>query len=143
MSVYISANLQRQIRTHFANYCAYCRTFESLTVTPFEYEHIIPLASGGETTFENLCLACPTCNRHKAHRQTAVDPLTNQMVSLFHPHRQAWEEHFSWNEDATEIQGLTPIGRATVAALKMNRIQLVRVRRMWVKMGEHPPKLSK
>jgi hypothetical protein len=84
-------------------------------------------------------LACPSCNRYKASRQTAVDSITQQEVNLFHPQLQMWGEHFAWSEDATEIIGLTPIGRATIVALKMNRPQLIRVRKMWVKMGEHPP----
>jgi hypothetical protein len=46
-------------------------------------------------------------------------------VPLFHPNQQEWAEHFAWNDDATEIMGLTPIGRATIAALKMNRPQIV------------------
>jgi hypothetical protein len=139
VSAYIPVELQRQIRSHFANCCAYCRTAESLTVTFFEFEHIVPLTKGGETVFENLCLACPSCNRYKAVRQTAVDPTTQEEVSLFHPQQQSWGDHFEWNEEATEIVGLTPTGRATITALKMNRPQLIRVRWMWVKMGEHPP----
>lgn len=142
MSVYIPVELQRQVRAHFANCCAYCRTPEALTIAIFEFEHIIPRSADGKTIFENLCLACPTCNRYKAHRQTAPDPLTQEIVLLFHPHLQAWPDHFTWNEDATEIIGLTPVGRATISALKMNRLQLVRVRRMWVKMGEYPPKFE-
>ena len=43
------------------------------------------------------------------------------------------------DKDNTTIIGLTAIGRATIDALQMNRPQLLRVRRMWVKMGEHPP----
>jgi hypothetical protein len=139
VSVYISVELQRQIRAHFVDCCAYCRTAESLTVSIFEFEHIIPRSAAGETIFENLCLACPSCNRYKASRQTAVDSITQQEVNLFHPQLQMWGEHFAWIEDATEIIGLTPIGRATIVALKMNRPQLIRVRKMWVKMGEHPP----
>ena len=139
MSAYISVELQRQIRSRFANCCVYCRTAESLTVTTFEFEHIVPLSKGGETTFENLCLACPSCNRYKATRQTATDPITQEEVELFHPQKQSWTNHFEWNEEAIEIVGLTPIGRATVVVLKMNRPQLLRVRQMWVKMGEHPP----
>ncbi|NJL37280.1 MAG: HNH endonuclease [Leptolyngbyaceae cyanobacterium RM2_2_4] len=57
MSAYIPVELQRQIRSCFADCCAYCRTVEALTVTTFEFEHIVPLARGGETRFENLCLA--------------------------------------------------------------------------------------
>jgi HNH endonuclease len=142
MSAYISVELQRQIRDRFANCCAYCRTAEALTVTTFEFEHITPRSAGGESMLENLCLSCPSCNRYKAQRQTARDPLTEEMVSLFHPQLQAWTDHFAWSEDATETIGLTPIGRATIAALKINRPQMIRVRQMWVKMGEHPPKLE-
>lgn len=141
MSAYIPVELQRQIRSRFADCCAYCRTAESLTVSTFEFEHIVPLARGGETIFENLCLACPSCNRYKAVRQAATDPTTQAEVPLFHPQQQSWADHFQWNEEATEMVGLTPTGRATVDALKMNRPQLLRVRRMWVKMGEHPPTL--
>jgi hypothetical protein len=142
VSVYIPVELQRQIRRRFANCCAYCRTAEALTATTFEFEHIIPRSAGGETVFDNLCLACPTCNRYKATRQTIPDPLTGESVALFHPHLQVWEEHFVWNEEATELIGLTAVGRATISALKMNRSQLIRVRQMWVKMGEHPPSLA-
>jgi len=141
VSVYISVELQRQIRNKFANCCAYCRTAEYLTVTTFEFEHITPRSSGGETVFENLCLSCPSCNRYKASRQTALDPNTQQKIKLFHPQQQLWTEHFAWNEDATEIIGLTPIGNATISALKMNRSQLIRVRKMWIKMNEHPPNI--
>ncbi|MBH8563920.1 HNH endonuclease [Nostoc sp. CENA67] len=141
MSVYIPVELQREIRNHFKDCCAYCHTAESLTVTNFEFKHIIPRSANGETLFENLCLACPSCNRYKASRQTALDPTTQQEVKLFHPQQQLWSEHFTWNENATEIIGITPVGRATISALKMNRPQLTRVRKMWVKMGEHPPNI--
>jgi hypothetical protein len=142
VSAYVAAELRRRIRARFADCCAYCRTGESLTVTSFEIEHIIPRSVGGETVFENLCLACPTCNRYKAYRQIAVAPLTGQTVPLFHPQQQQWEDHFAWNEGATEIIGLTPTGQATIDALRMNRPQLIRLRRMWVKMREHPPQLA-
>ncbi len=141
MSVYIAVELKREIRNYFADCCAYCRTAEALTVTNFEFEHIIPLFAGGETVFENLCLACPSCNRYKATRQTAIDPNTQDEVKLFNPQQQLWADNFAWSEDATEIIGLTSIGRATISALKMNRLQLTRVRKMWVKMGEHPPNI--
>lgn len=139
MSVYISVELQRRIRAHFGNSCAYCRTAESLTVTSFEFDHIFPRSAGGKTIFENLCLACPSCNRYKASQQMAVDPVTLWKVGLFHPHFQLWTDEFAWSEDATEIVGLTQIGRATIFALKMNRPQMTRIRGMWVKLGEHPP----
>ncbi|MEL7316637.1 MAG: HNH endonuclease signature motif containing protein [Cyanobacteria bacterium J06559_3] len=60
MSSYIPVSLQQQIKKHFANCCAYCRTAESLTVSTFEFEHIVPLSRRGKTAFSNLCLSCPT-----------------------------------------------------------------------------------
>lgn len=142
MSVYVPADLRRRVRDRFANCCAYCGTAERLTVAIFEIEHVLPRSAGGETVFGNLCLACPTCNRYKADRTGAIDPDTQVDVPLFSPHLDAWADHFAWNDDAIEITGLTPTGRATIAALRMNRPQLIRVRRMWVAMGDHPPDIG-
>jgi len=139
MSNYIPVILKQRIRTQFSDCCAYCRTAEYLTVVIFEVEHIVPQVAGGKTELDNLCLACPTCNRHKATRQTAIDPQTKTVVALFHPQQNHWADHFTWSEDNSTLIGLTSTGRATVEALRMNRPQLVRVRKMWVRMGEHPP----
>ena len=141
MSAYVPAALRRLVRERFANRCAYCRTAEHLTATHFEIEHIEPRAAGGETVFANLCLACPMCNRFKSDSSSAVDPLTATSVPLFHPQSQVWTEHFDWSDDATEIIGRSPVGRATVAALRMNRPPMIRVRRMWIAMAEHPPQV--
>jgi 5-methylcytosine-specific restriction endonuclease McrA len=129
VSAYIRVDLQRRIREHFANRCAYCRTAESLTVSLFEIEHIVPRSAGGETAFENLCLACPTCNRFKADRQSIRDE-TGREAALFHPQRDLWSDHFAWSADGTEV------------VLRMNRPQLLRVRQMWVAMDEHPPEIG-
>ncbi len=142
MSGYIPVDLQRRVRERFANCCAYCHTAEALTAMTFEFEHIVPRAAGGETTYENLCFACPFCNRHKSNHQNAIDPVTHETVPLFHPHQQIWAEHFAWQEKGVELIGLTPVGRTTIAALQMNRPQLVRTRRLWIKLGEHPPKID-
>ena len=142
VSRYVPVELQREVRAQFANCCAYCHSAEALTVVTFEIEHILPRSSSGQTVLENLCLACPSCNRYKADRTTAQDPESRNEVSLFHPQRDNWASHFAWSEEATVIVGLTAIGRATIAALHMNRPQLIRVRRMWVAMGEHPPTMD-
>jgi hypothetical protein len=61
------------------------------------------------------------------------------VVRLFDPRREAWEDHFVWSPGADRILGLTPVGRATVLALNLNRPSLVRARRAWVAVGWHPP----
>jgi len=37
------------------------------------------------------------------------------------------------------IVGLTPTGRATVNAIRINRPELVNARRLWIQIGNHPP----
>ena len=63
-----------------------------------------------------------------------------EITRLFDPRHQAWREHFAWTPEADRIIGLTPIGRATVAALNLNRPSLVKARQAWVTVGWHPPK---
>jgi hypothetical protein len=138
MSTTISAELRSQVHHRDENRCAYCQTPEHFTVTTFEVDHIVPASAGGETVLDNLCLACPACNRHKGARQSAPDPETGQLVSLYHPRQETWSSHFKWSEDQTQIVGLTPTGRATVEALHMNRPQMVRLRGIWKKMGYWP-----
>jgi hypothetical protein len=140
MRAYVPAALRRLVRDHFANRCAYCQTAESLTATHFEIEHIIPRSAGGETIFENLCLSCPMCNRYKSDVSSALDPITQANVPLFHAQLQSWREHFAWNGEGTEMIGLSPTGRATIDALRINRPAMIRVRRMWIALAEHPPR---
>ncbi len=106
----------------------------------FEIDHIVPLSVGGGTTADNLCLSCPTCNRHKGVRQTAQDPVSGEETPLFHPLAQAWDDHFTWSDDGATVIGLTSAGRATIALLRMNRPVLVQMRRYWAALGLHPPR---
>src|SRR5579859_2336432 len=80
--------------------------------------------------------AWPTqkCNEYKGDTITALDPLTGEITPLFNPRRQQWDEHFAWTPEGNEVVGLTPIGRATVKALNLNRERLVRARRRWVRV---------
>lgn len=98
----------------------------------------MPRSTGGETTLDNLALSCQGCNNHKYCRTTATDPVTKAIVSLFHPRRQRWQDHFAWDERYERIVGLTPTGRATVATLRLNREELVNLRQALYLAGEHP-----
>ncbi len=138
MSDYIPVDLRRRIRVHFSQCCAYCQSSEALTVVTYEVEHILPLCLGGLTEFENLCLACPTCNRHKYNRVVGI---TDEGLEsrLFHPQRDRWLDHFDWSVNGTLIVGLTRVGAATINLLRMNRPQLVEVRYLWIIVEKHPP----
>ncbi|MFQ5859346.1 MAG: HNH endonuclease [Anaerolineae bacterium] len=135
----ISSALRHLIAERDKNRCAYCRTTEENCGLRMHVDHIIPESAGGPTTPDNLCLACFSCNVYEGGQQTGIDPSTGEPVPLFHPLRQRWHDHFAWDESKTQIIGLTPCGRATVVALKVNNPTVLRARRRWVSAGWHPP----
>ena len=45
--------------------CEYCLAPESIFNSPFEVEHITPLALGGADEEWNLALSCRSCNASK------------------------------------------------------------------------------
>ncbi len=94
----------------------------------FHIDHVLPRKSGGETGLSNLALACVSCSLRKGAARLAQDPEGGEVVSIFHPREQIWEEHFRQTE-ASEIVGLTPTGRATAAKLAMNRPLAIAIRR--------------
>lgn len=138
MTAYVSTELRGRVRELFQNRCAYCQTAESLTVTVFEIEHIVPRSKGGSTTFENLCLACPSCNRYKSDRLIGTLESGSE-CRLFDPHKDSWNDHFGWSVDGTVIVGLNDVADATISTLRMNRPQMTSVRELWVDAGRHPP----
>ena len=135
---YIPQSLQRRVTQKHQHRCSYCRTPEAIIGDPLTIDHILPEALGGETSEENLCLACWSCNLRKQKRITAIDPNTGQTTRFFHPNQQVWTEHFSWSEDDVMIVGLTATGRTTISALQMNRPSLLKARRIWRLSGWNP-----
>ena len=131
MSVYVPISLRSQIRAFDHNRCCYCQTSEILSGIRMTFDHIHPLSKGGETCFENVCLACRSCNEFKGDATTAQDLLTRNTVPLFNPRTQTWHHHFFWSDDGTRIEGKTSSGRATVLALKMNNGAIVTARQRW------------
>ena len=103
------------------------------------FDHIFPRSQGGETSFENICLACRSCNEFKSDTVMGMDSTSESPEKLFHPRSQAWSDHFEWNPLGTELQGKTGVGRVTIAALRMNHDAIVAARRRWVTVGWHPP----
>jgi len=102
----------------------------------FHIDHVVPRAAGGLTTTDNLALACVSCSLRKWARQTAADPATGEEVPLFNPREQVWHEHFRWAGEM--LMPLTATGRATVAALAMNRALILAIRREEIAHGRHP-----
>jgi len=139
MTKRMSTALKRTVAARAHDRCEYCQSPAAIATQSFTIDHIRPRASGGKTRLNNLAWACLGCNHHKHTKRKVIDPLTQKSVQLFNPRRQAWSEHFAWNEDATRIIGQTPCGRATVEALQLNRPALVNLRRILVLANVHPP----
>jgi hypothetical protein len=132
----ISAALHRMVVERAGGRCEYCRLAQVGQEAAFHIDHIRPRTAGGPTVAENLALACVSCSLHKAAKLLAPDPDTGLPVPLFHPQTERWAEHFRW--EGERVIGLTPTGRATVAALAMNRPLILAIRKEEAAFGRHP-----
>jgi len=132
--------VERRIRAIARGRCGYCLSPQHLVMARLEIEHITPLAQGGGDDESNLWLACPICNRYKGGKTTGIDPESGEIVPLFNPRIQVWNDHFRWSEDGLRIIGLTPVGRATVDTLHLSDDpDALEVRSYWILAGWHPP----
>lgn len=136
----IKKDLDEIIRRQAKNRCGYCLNPQELIPYKLEIEHILPKVLGGESTEENLWLACRECNAHKAAKTKAIDNLTGKSVKLYNPRTQVWREHFEFSKTNSQIIGKTPCGRATVESLQMNNFYQITARSIWVEMNKFPPK---
>lgn len=133
---YIPPFLRKLVIRRAKNCCEYCGLSQAGQEATFHIDHIIPLASGGKTTADNLALACVSCSLRKNARETAVDPQTGEEVALFHPRRDQWEKHFRW--EGVRLFGLSATGRATIVALELNRSLILAIREEEIILGRHP-----
>ena len=138
MSRYLSNELRKRLEEADNRHCAYCHATEANTGQPMTVDHIMPENQRGSTEFDNLCFCCRRCNEFKGAQIKAQDPLTAEIVSLYHPRRQKWFEHFEWDETGAVMIGLTAVGRATIIASNMNNAVILAARRRWVSVGWHP-----
>lgn len=119
--------------------CEYCLCPASYSPDTFSIEHIKPRARGGTSDLDNLALSCQGCNNRKHIKTEANDPTTGSVVSLYNPRQHIWHEHFVWSSDHLLIIGVTPMGRATIELLQLNRESVANLRRALIAIGDHPP----
>lgn len=134
----VSETVRAQVALRAGGLCEYCRYPEEFHSGRFAIDHIQPRIRGGTSDLDNLALSCRSCNEHKQDATEFPDPATEQIVSLFHPRRDVWTDHFAWNEDFLLVIGLTAVGRATIARLKTNHSGVVRQREVLHQLNLHP-----
>ena len=132
----ISSELRSEVRERADGCCEYCLLPEAQAFFPHEPDHIIAAKHGGETTAENLALACFDCNRFKGSDIASIDPDSGELAPLFNPRTQGWDEHFSIHNGL--INPLTAVGRVTESVLKLNLQSRVEVRKILENIGRYP-----
>lgn len=133
----IPVTLRDEVVLRAGNRCEYCRLSQAGQEATFHIDHVVPRAAAGPTEADNLALACVSCSLRKWAKQTAPDPETDEDAPLFNPRAHAWADHFRW--EGAVVVPLTPTGRATAAALAMNRPLVVAIRLEEAERGRHPP----
>jgi hypothetical protein len=115
---HVPAELRRLVRERANRRCEYCLISEINTFAVHEIDHIVAEKHGGKTSLENLALSCTLCNRRKGSDLSSIDPKSGELVPLFHPRKDRWEDHFCFN--GAHMDALTATGRATVQMLGLN-----------------------
>ena len=116
--------------------CEYCLIHADHAVLVHEIDHVIAEKHGGATEADNLDYACAQCSRFKGSEIATFDPQTGQIVPLFNPRTQSWQDHF--RHDGAVIMTLSPQGRATERLLQLNQIDRVLLRRELISAGRYP-----
>jgi 5-methylcytosine-specific restriction endonuclease McrA len=138
----VSEAVRIQVVAQAGGVCEYCRYPEEFNSGRFAVDHIFPRIRGGSDDLNKLALSCRSCNERKQDATEASDPATEEIVPLFHPRRDRWDDHFAWSSDFRLVIGLTATGRATIARLQTNHSGVVRQREVLHQLGLHPPPLS-
>ncbi len=144
------------LRKVFKGKCAYCESSLSFDNLHSEYDHFRPKggARGLDKEFStdhywwltydwnNIYLSCPHCNQYKSTwfpvdgKRTPLNTPYEEIIShekalLIDPCRDKPEEHLIYNEDG-EVDFLTPKGKTTIEIIKLNRLELVRARKIFI-----------
>lgn len=114
----MNAALRALVRQRANGLCEYCQLPDSVTELPHEADHIRAIKHDGPTELANLCWACAPCNDFKGSDVSAYIPGTDQLVKLFNPRIDLWQDHFWW--DGPALQGKTGIALATISLLRIN-----------------------
>lgn len=139
MSKRIPKKRRAKVASRALHRCEYCHSSAALALGHFHTEHILPRKYGGSDDEDNLAYACPLCNENKLTTTEGRDSATGRIVRLFNPRTDDWNSHFIWSADGIDLIGLTPIGRITVAVLKINDAKRRYLRRLWTELRLHPP----
>jgi hypothetical protein len=115
--------------------CEYCQLpQQAAPYVSFHVEHIQATQHVNDDSPDNLAFACPDCNRYKGPNLTTLTEDSREVISLFHPRHDRWEEHFQFQNEL--LIGLTETGRATIRLLQMNNNERLEMRAALMEAGD-------
>jgi hypothetical protein len=132
-ATHIPVALRRHVRERAGECCEYCLIPEAMTWAAHTIDHIIAEKHGGDSTAENLALACTLCNSRKGSDLASIDDRTGFVEALFHPLKHRWIDHFQLL--GGRIEPRTSAGRATTRLLRLNDSVRIRERELLVAAG--------
>lgn len=133
---HIPIQLRRLVINRAGGRCEYCLIHQDDRPETHPIDHILALKHDGQTVAENLALACVICNTNKGSDLAAIDPLNGEIVPLFNPRTQNWDDHFELPD--AQIVGRTAVGRATAALLRLNDGERLSYRQNLIDAGRYP-----
>ncbi|WP_027403086.1 HNH endonuclease [Aphanizomenon flos-aquae] len=132
----ISFSLRQLVIERAQGRCEYCLIHQDFSIYTHEIDHIIAVKHGGQTLSENLALSCLPCNHYKGSDFATLDPNNGEIIRLFNPRLQVWDEHFTLKN--AEIIGITDIGQATSRLLMFNTSSRMRSRKSLIDQNLYP-----
>lgn len=137
---YIPKRLRRLVIKRAGGRCEYCLIHQDDRPETHPIDHVIALKHNGRTVKENLALACVICNGNKGSDLASIDPMSGEIVPLFNPRTQNWDDHFELS--GAQIIGRTAIGRATVSLLRLNDDERLSYRQSLIDAGRYPSPIT-
>ena len=110
---------------------------QAFSPLPHQIDHIIALKHLGPSTPDNLALACFFCNSYKGPNLAGYDFSSRRITRLYHPRKDRWKQHFSW--EGPILKDLRRIGRVTITVLQINRPEILDLRDALIREGVFPP----
>lgn len=134
----MDATTKNLVRQRAGDCCEYCHLPQEATpFITFRIEHVIAKQHTPDDDnlddLKRLALACDRCNLFKGPNLSSIDPNSGEIVNLFNPRTDNWNDHFATRN--AKIVGLTPTGRATARLLNMNDSRRVDLREQWLDEG--------
>ncbi len=127
---YIPSALRKLVYERAQGCCEYCLIPDTFVLAAHQIDHIISEKHGGLTEANNLALSCVLCNKHKGSDLASIIPETSQIIPLYHPRQDRWNEHFKLSN--AQLIPLTPTGRVTIQLLQLNRSDRIEERKLLV-----------